>query len=407
MLVLLGFLLATLLALALAPAFRRRAERLTIERVRQSMPVTEAEITADKDRLRAQFAIRVHKLEQDIEKFRLAAARHIVDINRRDAAIASLESEVERLKAEHEEHANARRVLEHTISDRMPKIEQRLAEARKLLQQRDREMASLSSEATRGIRARDEALQANAQQRAEIDRLMATLSTRPPKDGSAAARYSAEADGKGSIHEDAQLAAVRQEADAHIAALKAKLDDQATEMSKLQAALAAYEPAKEGGPRAGRIMSRSRIQALEAEVKSQAETIHRLRADLAASNERAARQAAHYVEEMRRLRTAAPAPSTQPKRASGEPQRRTLAERLGQTAALGGRPPAGNGAGTPEPAEPGSDSGKVTEFLKALSEPESAPRPDATEETSAKRAEEPARKIKPRLLDRLTGSSKS
>src|SRR3954451_10822282 len=111
MLVTLGFLLATLLALALAPAFRRRIERLTIERLRASMPLTEAEIKADKDRLRAQFAIRVHKLEQEIEKFRMAAARQLVDINRRDATIAALESEAQRLRAEHEENLNARRVL--------------------------------------------------------------------------------------------------------------------------------------------------------------------------------------------------------------------------------------------------------------------------------------------------------
>ena len=255
MLVMLGFLLAMLLTLALAPAFRRRAERLTMERVRQSMPMTEAEIIADKDRLRAQFAIRVHKLEQELDKFRLAAARHIVDINRRDATVASLESEVERFKADQEENINARRVLEHTISDRVPKIEQRLSEARKLLEQRDHEMAALSSEATRGIRARDEAMQANLQQRVEIDRLKAALGTRPRE------RFHADGaldgDAGNSIREDAQSATARLASENQIAALKAKVDDQTTEISRLKASLEAYESGKESASRSGKIVSKS------------------------------------------------------------------------------------------------------------------------------------------------------
>jgi len=68
MLALLGFLTAALLALFIAPLYRRRVARLTTQALKRSMPLTETEIRADKDRLRAEFAIRIHKLETKVEE---------------------------------------------------------------------------------------------------------------------------------------------------------------------------------------------------------------------------------------------------------------------------------------------------------------------------------------------------
>ncbi|MFX5480817.1 hypothetical protein ABTD95_19465, partial [Acinetobacter baumannii] len=60
MLVGLGFLIALLLAALIAPAYRRRTVRLTTDALKRTLPLTEAEIRADKDRLRAEHAIRIH-----------------------------------------------------------------------------------------------------------------------------------------------------------------------------------------------------------------------------------------------------------------------------------------------------------------------------------------------------------
>lgn len=70
MLVAAGFLAACLLALALAPAQWRRAIRLTERRIRAHMPLSMAEIQADKDRVRAEFALAQRRLEQTIERIR-------------------------------------------------------------------------------------------------------------------------------------------------------------------------------------------------------------------------------------------------------------------------------------------------------------------------------------------------
>ncbi len=83
-----------------------------------------------------------------------------------------------RLRSELEEYENARRVLEQTITDRLPKVEFRLTEAKKLLQQRDREIANLTVSSSRQAQALEEATQINTQQRDEIQRLNQTLTAR-------------------------------------------------------------------------------------------------------------------------------------------------------------------------------------------------------------------------------------
>ena len=178
MLLALGFLVASLLGLLLASAFWGRAVRLTTARIKQSLPVSEQEIQADRDRLRAEYAVKVHKLETQLEQARLARARQLVELNRRDANISTLETGLGQMKAELEEHHNARHVLEQTIADRLPKVEARLAEAKRLLFNREREIAELQEGGKRHKLALEEAAAINAQQTAQIERLTSTLAAR-------------------------------------------------------------------------------------------------------------------------------------------------------------------------------------------------------------------------------------
>ncbi len=178
MLVALGFLLASLLALVIAPAFWSRAVRLTTQRLKASMPISEVEIRADKDRIRAEYAIKVHKLESHMEHVRLAAARQQIEINRRDAAVNEAERALDALRGQHEEALNARRVLQQTVADRLPQVENRLNDARKLLYLRDRELAELARTAELQGRTLSEAAAINTQQQVEIERLAASVTSR-------------------------------------------------------------------------------------------------------------------------------------------------------------------------------------------------------------------------------------
>ena len=232
MLAALGFLTAALLALFIAPLYRRRVARLTTEMLKRSMPLTEAEIRADKDRLRAEAAIRIHKLETKVEEASEASARQMVELNRRDATISELEGEVSLQRTGLEEHENARRVLEQTIMDRLPKVEHRLAEARKLLFQRDREIVSLTQSSEKQARALEEVTQINTQQTDEVHRLKAALNTRASRnrEGFGDARYDGEV-------------ALRTE----IEALRAKTRDQTALIARLQSLVARAGPAAEAG----------------------------------------------------------------------------------------------------------------------------------------------------------------
>ncbi len=123
------------------------------------------------------------------------------------------------LKVDVEENHNARRVLEQTVADRLPKVEARLAEAKRLLFNRDREIAELTVGAKRHKLALEEASSINAQQNAEISRLATTVTTR----GGRARQLT------GDARQDGEVAL-----QSEIEALRSKTRDQANLIDRLQ-----------------------------------------------------------------------------------------------------------------------------------------------------------------------------
>lgn len=89
----LGFLCAGFLVLLVAPAVWRRAVALTRQRVEASVPLTLAEIQAEKDGLRAEFAMAIRKLEMDVKAFREKSAGQAVEIGRSRETLNALESQ--------------------------------------------------------------------------------------------------------------------------------------------------------------------------------------------------------------------------------------------------------------------------------------------------------------------------
>ena len=66
----LGFFAASLLALIIVPFVHGRAARLTMRRLDASTPLSLAEMQADKDQLRAEFAMSTRRLEMSIDQLR-------------------------------------------------------------------------------------------------------------------------------------------------------------------------------------------------------------------------------------------------------------------------------------------------------------------------------------------------
>ncbi|MEP3524201.1 MAG: hypothetical protein ABJN24_02130 [Hyphomicrobiales bacterium] len=63
-----GFLVAALIALLALPFLTGQASRSAVHKMRENMPFTAAEMSADKDQLRAEHAVALRKLEMKIDK---------------------------------------------------------------------------------------------------------------------------------------------------------------------------------------------------------------------------------------------------------------------------------------------------------------------------------------------------
>jgi hypothetical protein len=172
-----GFLLGCLLALVLAPPLWNRAVRLTTRRLEATMPISLADIQADKDQLRAEFAIELRKIEVALEKAKEKAARELIEANKRRVEIQMMQTDLANAKGQIQENENANRVLQQTIRRRLPDLDNRLKSAKKALS----ELEAVNTELRTTVSSQSEALKtARATlhtQRADIDRLRATLET--------------------------------------------------------------------------------------------------------------------------------------------------------------------------------------------------------------------------------------
>ncbi|MFN3744499.1 MAG: hypothetical protein ACK4TL_07320 [Hyphomicrobiaceae bacterium] len=455
MFVALGFLAASLLWLLAAPGFWARAVRLTTERLRESMPLTEAEIRADKDRMRAEYALKIHHQQMELEEIKLAAARQLIELNRRDARINSLEADVEALKASLEGAMNARSVLEQTVADRLPRLEARLDEAKRHLSHRDDEIASLTRSAERQARALQEAGAINEQLKREVQTLTAALEAAGAKAGAGAADAHADAvvamraeldalrtrareqsalidrlqkaiaetaetaprgrqglNGGRSVplRSDASASGAADDAEKKLHEARAVAAAHEQEIARLKAAVAMHEKASKAGPGDSRIALKAGLGALEEKASQQEATIKALRSEVAALQEQLTRQAAEHAAAISRL-----GGGTQPlseTSAGATPRERraiprlTLAERVAQSrrdaeteaeaemrGAESREPSAATAPEAPAPASDAAASGVA----------------DATPIDEPKEAEQERRapRIKSRLLDRISNMSKA
>jgi len=124
----LGLATAGLLALMIAPVLWRRAARLTRAKIEHAVPANLSEIQADKDQLRAEFAMSARRLETTIERLRQKAGQQLVDITQKRDLIGRLADE------------QARRV------ETLQQLEERESELHNLLRRREDRIAESQAE---------------------------------------------------------------------------------------------------------------------------------------------------------------------------------------------------------------------------------------------------------------------
>jgi chromosome segregation ATPase len=89
-----GFLVAALLGLLFVPLVHHRAVRLTMRRVEAATPLSIAEIRADKDQLRAEFAMSTRRLEMSVEQMKARTTGQLAELGKKTDAINHLKKEL-------------------------------------------------------------------------------------------------------------------------------------------------------------------------------------------------------------------------------------------------------------------------------------------------------------------------
>ncbi len=89
-----GFLVAALVGLVVIPLVHGRAVRLTMRRLEAATPLSMAEIQADKDQLRAEFAMSTRRLEVSVENLRTKSTSQLAELGKKGDAINRLKIEL-------------------------------------------------------------------------------------------------------------------------------------------------------------------------------------------------------------------------------------------------------------------------------------------------------------------------
>jgi chromosome segregation ATPase len=163
-----GFLCASLLGLVLVPLVHNRATRLTMRRLEAATPVSRAEIQADKDQLRAEFAMSTRRLEMTVEQLKARSTAQFSELGRKADAIGRLKSDLDEKLAviqALEEHREA-------LEDHIPKLEnhirtagQDIADHTTSIQEKERALTEKDAELGRlAAQLRDSIMVSDSQQ---------------------------------------------------------------------------------------------------------------------------------------------------------------------------------------------------------------------------------------------------
>jgi chromosome segregation ATPase len=89
-----GFLFAGLLVIGVIPLVHARAVRLTRKRLEAATPMSLAEIQAEKDQLRAEFAMTTRRLEMSVEEMKTKSNNQLAELGKKSEAIGRLRLEL-------------------------------------------------------------------------------------------------------------------------------------------------------------------------------------------------------------------------------------------------------------------------------------------------------------------------
>jgi chromosome segregation ATPase len=169
-----GFLVSMLLGLMIVPLVHNRAVRLTTRRMEAATPLSMAEIQADKDQLRAEFAMSARRLEMNVDQLKHKTTSQLAELGKKSDAINRMKLEL----GEKNATIFSLEAREKAIKEQLRATEeefgaktQALRDAEQALKQKQNDLARLNSELS------DRSMMAESRQvelvavRAQIDAL--------------------------------------------------------------------------------------------------------------------------------------------------------------------------------------------------------------------------------------------
>jgi chromosome segregation ATPase len=164
-----GFLIAGLLLIGAIPMVHARAVRLTHRRLEAMTPMSMAEIHADKDQLRAEFAMSTRRLEMSVDQMKAKTSSQLAEIGKKSEAVG-------RLKLELGEKAAALLGAEakvNSLTEELQGTQNELAARISSLQETERTLAVRTAEGAKvTAQLNDSSMQADSQ-RVELVTLQA------------------------------------------------------------------------------------------------------------------------------------------------------------------------------------------------------------------------------------------
>jgi uncharacterized coiled-coil protein SlyX len=126
-----GFLVAGLLVIGVIPLVHARAVRLTRKRLEAVTPMSMAEIQAEKDQLRAEFAMTTRRLEMSVEQMKAKTTTQLAEIGKKSEAVGRLRLEL-----------NEKTEAMYALEEREKQLSEDLAHTRKELAERTAALAA-------------------------------------------------------------------------------------------------------------------------------------------------------------------------------------------------------------------------------------------------------------------------
>lgn len=144
-----GFLVASLCGLVLVPLIHNRAVRLTKKRMEATAPLSMAELQADKDHLRAEFAMSTRRLELLIDQLKAESAGQLAELGKKADAINLFKGELDDKASQIEMLQSSEAKLQDRLDATAIELSANISlmqESERLIASKDAEIAKLSSD---------------------------------------------------------------------------------------------------------------------------------------------------------------------------------------------------------------------------------------------------------------------